>query len=152
MMRKSVYWIVAAAGFCSVLLLGNLFVPSGMQMSARICLPEIVTVASAAEEADGGSISKLKVEPLHRAVRITWRASGSNCGPMTFEIHRSMVDPEGEYTVVTSIAWSEGVKKYKYLDKDIPVEENYYYKIEIPETEESFGPIKVRPPFSLPTT
>ena len=38
------------------------------------------------------------------------------------------------------------------FDKNLPVEENYFYKIEIPATEESFGPLQVRPPFSLPTT
>ena len=63
-----------------------------------------------------------------------------------------MVRADGDYTLVKSIKGSAGAKKYRYVDKSIPVEENYFYKIEIPETKEIFGPLQVRPPFSRPST
>lgn len=109
-------------------------------------------VADAEEGAEGASITKLKVEPLYRSVRLTWKAKIDNDGPVRFEIYRSMATPDGPYTLVTSIKRKPGVKKYKYIDKNLPVEENYFYKIVIPESKEVFGPLQVRPPFSLPTT
>ncbi len=99
-----------------------------------------------------GAITKLRVEPLYRSVRITWKIKKTDDHPVTFEIYRSMAGPKPEYELVAAMKNKPDVKKYKYLDKKLPVEENYLYKIVIPETNESFGPLKVRPPFSLPTT
>jgi hypothetical protein len=63
-----------------------------------------------------------------------------------------MVSPDAEYTKVTSVQGKPGTATYRYTDKSIPTEENYFYRIEIPETKESYGPLQVRPPFSLPST
>lgn len=112
----------------------------------------IETIASAEEEPEGASITKFKVEPLHRAVRVTWKVKKNVKDSMTFEIHRSMASPDQPYALVTSLEGKPGMKKYKYIDKQLPVEENYFYKIVIPETSEIVGPLQVRPPFSLPTT
>ena len=106
----------------------------------------------AQEQDDGASVTDFQIEPLYQAAKLTWRARVSGDGPVTFEIYRSVATPDGPYTLVTSIQSSPGKKKYRYTDKKLPVEENYYYKIEIPATEESFGPLQVRPPFSLPST
>jgi hypothetical protein len=111
-----------------------------------------LSVACAQEKATGGSITKLKIEPLYRAVRLTWKAEINRRGPVTFEIYRSQTKPDGPYTLVASIEWRPEMRKYKYVDKNLPVEENYFYKIEIAATKETFGPLQVRPPFSLPTT
>jgi hypothetical protein len=110
------------------------------------------SAAHAEEKADVGSVRKFKAQPLYKAVKLSWRARIQGGGPVTFEIHRSMAKPEGPYELVTTVKWAPGTKKYSYVDKNLPVEENYFYKIEIPATEESFGPLQVRPPFSLPTT
>lgn len=120
--------------------------------SIRTLLTGTIAVADAKEVTEGASISKFKVEPLYRAVRLTWKARINDDGPVTFEIYRSMARPDGPYKLVTSIEKKPGVKKYKYIDKNLPVEENYFYKIVIPEKKETFGPHQVRPPFSLPTT
>jgi hypothetical protein len=108
--------------------------------------------AFAQEQDKKGSITKVRIEPLYRAVRLTWKANIKGGGPVTFEIYRSMATPDGPYELITSIEWKAGKKKYRYVDKKLPVEENYFYKIEIPATRESVGPLQVRPPFSLPTT
>ncbi len=141
-----------------VIVVGGLFVvfpflDSGEHFAAiGSFASRIPAVAQAGEVQESGSITKLKVEPLYRAVRLTWRARIDDKGPLTFEIYRSMASPDGPYTLVTSIEKRPGVKKYKYIDKRLQVEENYFYKIVIPETKENFGPLQVRPPFSLPTT
>jgi hypothetical protein len=115
-------------------------------------IPGTIAVAHAEDKKGPASITQFKVEPLYRAVRLTWKASIDEKAPMTFEIYRSMATPEAPYTLVTSIEMKPGVKKFKYIDKNLQVEENYFYKIVIPETKEAFGPLQVRPPFSLPTT
>jgi hypothetical protein len=147
-MRKLICWVVAVSAVCGLFSLSPLILPPGFMGQDKAIIP----TARAAEEADGGSINSLKVEALHKATRISWRVGEDVKGPMTFEIYRSMSSPDGQYTLVTSMPWEEGVAKYKYVDKDLPVEENYFYKVEIPETKESFGPFQVRPPFTLPST
>jgi hypothetical protein len=98
------------------------------------------------------TVTKFRAQPLYKAAKLSWKAKVAGGQPVTFEIHRSMTNPEGPYTLMASIEWSPGTKKYRYVDKKLPVEENYFYKIVIPATEETFGPLQVRPPFSLPTT
>ena len=145
-MRKKVHAVIAAAAFLAVL--------SGVS-DRRPLWPGGLsgpTTARAAEDDEPGSVTKLKVEPLHKAVRITWKSKLQDGKAVTFEIHRSMVSPEGQYTLVEKVPSSPDAKKYTYVDKKLPVEENYFYKIVVPETNETFGPIQVRPPFSLPTT
>jgi hypothetical protein len=111
-----------------------------------------LSAAHATEEAERGSVTKFKVQPLYKAVKVSWRAKVESGDPVTFEIHRSMFKSEGPYTLVATVEWDPASKKYQYVDKNLPVEENYFYKIVIPATAESFGPLQVRPPFSLPTT
>ncbi|MFH1480923.1 MAG: hypothetical protein ABIG67_06625 [Pseudomonadota bacterium] len=115
-------------------------------------IPGTIGVAHAEEKKEPASITQFKVEPLYRAVRLTWKASIDDRAQVTFQIYRSMATPEAPYTLVTSIGMKPGMKKFKYIDKNLQVEENYFYKIVIPETKEAFGPLQVRPPFSLPTT
>ena len=63
-----------------------------------------------------------------------------------------MVSPDADVVQVTAIEAKPGEKSYRYVDKTLPVEENYFYWIVIPETGETIGPFQVRPPFSLPST
>jgi hypothetical protein len=105
-----------------------------------------------AEEHGGSTITEIRVMARHKAVRLTWKARVPEEPPLTFEIHRSMVSPDADAVQVTAIEAKPGEKSYRYVDKSIPVEENYFYKIVIPETGETVGPFQVRPPFSLPST
>jgi hypothetical protein len=111
-----------------------------------------ISMAHAGEKAKEATISEFRVRSRYMAVRLTWKARIPEEEQLTFEVHRSMVTPEGEYTLVTSIKGRPGTKTYRYIDKTVPVEENYFYKIVIPETKETFGPLQARPPFSLPST
>ncbi len=111
-----------------------------------------ITEALAKEHAGGSTITEVRVMPRHKAVRLTWKATVPEDSPMTFEIHRSMVSPDGDDVLVTTIEAEPGTKSYRYVDKSIPVEENYFYRIVIPETGEIMGPFQARPPFSLPST
>ncbi len=111
------------------------------------------TTTAVAEERRGGStITEVRVMPRHKAVRLTWKATVPQDNPMTFEIRRSMVSPDGEEVLVATIEAEPGAKSYGYVDKSVPVEENYFYRIVIPETQETVGPFQARPPFSLPST
>jgi len=130
-------WLVAVGAF-SILLTA----PS----------PETISVAGAEEKDKQASISEFRAWARYKAVRLTWEARISETEKLTFEIYRSMVRPDGEYSLVASIQGTPEVERYEYVDKTPPVEENYFYKIEIPETREAFGPLQVRPPFSAPST
>jgi hypothetical protein len=110
------------------------------------------TVAFAEEHPGGIIITETRVMPRHKAVRLTWKATVPEQGPVTFEIRRSMVSPDGDEVLVTTIEAKPGENSYRYVDKSVPVEENYFYKIVIPETGETMGPFQARPPFSLPST
>ena len=111
-----------------------------------------ITESVAEEHAGGSVITETRVMPRHKAVRLTWKATVPEDSLMTFEIRRSMVSPDGDDVLVTTIEAKPGTKSYRYVDKTVPVEENYFYKIVIPETGETMGPFQVRPPFSLPST
>jgi len=153
-MREFRRWLREAA-VLSILFITVLCFRSGLFTDAIGALVNGTTVmadAHAQERMKTSSLTKLRVEPLYRSVRLTWKVKRKGDGPLTFEIYRSMAKADEPYTLVTSIVKKPGLKKYKYIDKNLPVEENYFYKIVIPETKETFGPLQVRPPFSLPTT
>lgn len=151
-MRRPIYWVLAAAAFWGLFIVFSCIYPCASLNPIKGHLPETISAAHAGEQAESASISELKVTALHKAVRLTWKAAIDSGGPVMFEIHRSQVTPDGPYSLVTSIEWRPGVKEYCYVDKSLPAEENYFYKIEIPATNESFGPMQVRPSFSLPAT
>ena len=151
-MRRLAYWVLAPVALYGMSIVLPCIYPYGPLNSVNTHLPETIFSVYAEDHAEGASVNKLKVTPRHKAVRLTWNTNITEKGPMTFKIFRSMLRPDGEYTLVASIKWRPEVKRYKYIDKTTPVEENYFYKIEIPETKETFGPLQVRPAFSLPST
>jgi hypothetical protein len=150
--RRPTYWVLVAAPFWSLFVAFACTCTCGVLNPIRGHIPGTISAAYAEEQTETASISKLRVSALYKAVRLTWVATIDSSGPVTFEIYRSQATPDGPYRLVTSLEWRPGVKKYRYVDKDLPVEENYFYKIEIPATNESFGPLQVRPSFSLPAT
>ena len=151
-MRRWPCWVLGLAILCSTVIVFTCFYPCGPFNSVGTLVTGTISVAHAEERAKEATISEFRVQPRHKAVRLTWKARIAKEGQLTFEVHRSMVTPEGAYTLVASIKGRPGTKTYRYIDKTVPVEENYFYKIEIPETKETFGPLQVRPPFSLPST
>lgn len=145
-------WVLKTAGLWGLAMALCCFQPWGFLETSMVAGVPTLSVARAQGKESAGSITKLRIEPLYKAARLSWKATIQGGGSVTFEIYRSLANPEGPYTKVKSIEWKPGMKKYRYVDKNLPVEENYFYKIEIPATKESFGPLQVRPPFSLPTT
>jgi len=150
-MRRLIYWLAAAGIFLLLTVLAHTRL-WGCHNLLTALSPETLSVAYAEEKIGEATISEFRAQARYKAVRLTWEARISETEPLTFEIYRSMMRPDGEYTLVTSIKGTPEVTRYEYVDKTVPVEENYFYKIEIPETKEVFGPLRARPPFSLPST
>jgi len=150
-MRRSTYWLAAAGTFMLLIVFANTR-PWGRDSLLTALSPETISVAAASVKDREATVSEFRVWARYKAVRLTWEARISEKEQITFEIYRSMARPDGEYTLVTSIQGTPEVTKYEYIDKTIPVEENYFYKIQIPETKEAFGPLQARPPFSAPST
>lgn len=148
-MRRWPCWVLT---FCSMVIVFTCFYPCESLNSVDKLVTGTISMAHAGEKAKEATISEFRVRSRYMAVRLTWKARVAGKDQLTFEVHRSMVTPEGEYTLVTSVKGRPGTKTYRYIDKTVPVEENYFYKIVIPETKETFGPLQARPPFSLPTT
>ncbi len=148
-MRRWPCWVLT---FCSMVIVFTCFYPCESLKSIGALVTGTISVAHAEEKAKQATISEFRVQPRHKAVRLTWKARIAEEDKLTFEIHRTIVTSQGVYTLVTSMKGKPGTKTYRYVDKTPPVEENYFYKIVIPETKETFGPLQVRPPFSLPST
>jgi hypothetical protein len=151
-MRRFAYGIIAAGLFSALLIVFPHPAPWGCHSLLPVLLPETISAADVEEKVGQATLSEFRVQARYKAVRLTWEARISEKGQRTFEVYRSMVKPDGEYTLVASIHGTPGVERYEYIDKTLPVEENYFYKIEIPETKETFGPLQARPPFSAPST
>jgi len=150
-MKKSSHWLLGAFLVSLFFVLPYVYSERSFNETGSF-FSGTISVAHAEDTKKSATIKKLKVEPLYKSVRVTWKTKKGDKTPMTFKIYRSMANPNGSYKLVASIERKPGVKKYKYLDKSLLVEENYFYKLTIPETKETFGPFQVRPPFSLPTT
>ncbi|NIO06411.1 MAG: hypothetical protein GTO13_23215 [Proteobacteria bacterium] len=102
--------------------------------------------------ADGDSISAFKAESLYRAVALDWKVRTPFTQEVVFQILRSDSFPEGPYEEVATVPYDKRKRKYKYLDKSIGAESNYYYKLIVKGTDETHGPVQARPFFSPPAT
>ena len=151
-MSRFTYGLITAALFFALLIIISYTRPWGCHTLLTVLSPETLSAADAEEKAKDATLSEFRAQAIYRAVRLTWEARISEKGQMTFEVYRSMANPDGEYTLLTSINGTPEVTRYEYIDKAIPVEENYFYKIKILETKEAFGPLQARPPFSRPST
>ncbi len=151
-MRRSTYWLVAAAFLFALLTISPGTRSWECPNVLTALLPDAVPPAGAAEQGPEATIGEFRAWARYKAVRLTWEAHISPGEQVTFAVYRSMARPDGEYSLLTSIQGTPEVQRYEYIDKTVPVEENYFYKIEIPETKEAFGPLQARPPFSRPST
>lgn len=144
--------LIAAGLFFALLIIIPYTRPWGCHSLLTVLSPETLSAEDAEEKVKEATLSEFRVQARYRAVRLTWEARISEKRQLTFKVYRSMVKPDGGYTLVASINGTPEVTRYEYIDKTLPVEENYFYKIEIPETKEAFGPLQARPPFSAPST
>jgi hypothetical protein len=146
--RPAVFFIMLGMLLISV---GSIC-PWGLRESDSILSGLGPSISLAQDKIQDKGLRNLKAEPLYRAVRLTWMSTLEGKGPLTFEVLRSQAKPEGPYSVVVTLEGKTGTHKHECVDKNLPVEENYFYKIRIQQTGEELGPVQVRPPFSLPTT
>lgn len=151
-MRRFTCGLIAAGLFFALLIIIPYTRPWGYHSLLPVLLPETISAADVGEKVEQATLSEFRVQARYRAVRLTWEARISEKGQLTFQVYRSMARPDGEYTLVATISGTPQVTTYEYVDKTVPVEENYFYKIKIPETKEAFGPLRARPPFSAPST
>ncbi len=98
------------------------------------------------------TIVDLRVQALYRAAKISWKVKGDFKNPISLLIMRADTFKEGPYKEVEIITLTPGKNSYEYIDKSMGTEVNYYYKLVLEETGESFGPLPVRPYFSPPAT
>ncbi len=114
--------------------------------SLFITFPMVLAASSAT------TIVDLRVQALYRAAKISWKVKGDFKNPVSLMIMRADTFREGPYKEVEIITLTPGKKNYEYIDKSMGAEANYYYKLVLKETGESFGPLPVRPYFSPPAT
>lgn len=97
-------------------------------------------------------IVDFRVQPLYRAAKLSWKVKGDFKNPINLQIMRADTFVEGPYQEVDVIALTPGKNSYEYVDKSMGREANYFYKLVLKESGESFGPLSTRPYFSPPAT
>jgi hypothetical protein len=122
---------------------------------AMLCLAGIMAAGIlSAEEKESGSpaVSEFRAFSQFKSVKLIWQSSLPASSAKTFQISRSIYEKDGPYSPLTTVEAKEGENSYTFVDKDIKSSENYYYKITVEDTGETFGPAVARPFLSQPAT
>jgi len=98
------------------------------------------------------SIIEFRAFSQFRSVKLIWQSGLPASAAKSFQISRSIYYKEGPYTPVAIVEAKEGENSYTFVDKDIQSAENYYYRIAVEGTGETFGPAVARPFLSQPAT
>lgn len=120
-----------------------------------VCLGVISTssVWAAEEKGVGGTaISEFRAFSQFRSVKLVWQSGLPGATAKSFQITRSIYYEQGPYTPLAAVEAKEGENSYTFVDKEIKSSENYYYKITIEGTGETFGPSVAKPFLSQPAT
>ena len=120
-----------------------------------LCLGVISTSSVwATEEKDAGgtAISEFRALSQFRSVKLVWQSDLPAATAKSFQITRSIYYEQGLYTSLAAVEAKEGENSYTFVDKEIKSAENYYYKITVEGTGETFGPAVARPFLSQPAT
>jgi hypothetical protein len=113
-------------------------------------LPAMVT--SADKDPGGAFISDFRAQSLYRAVKLRWKVKAPFKDGATFQILRSDSFADGPYSEIATVPYAQESMEYRYVDKRLPSESTYYYKLVIMGGGGTYGPISARPFFSLPST
>ena len=113
-------------------------------------LPAMAT--SADKDPGGAFISDFKAQSLYRAVKLRWKVKAPFKDGATFQILRSDSFADGPYSEIATVPYAKESMEYRYVDKRLPSESTYYYKLVIMGGGETYGPISARPFFLLPST
>lgn len=121
---------------------------------AVMCLGVLATAGWGAEEkgAGGPGVSEFRAFSMFRSVKLIWQSSLPAAAAKSFQITRSIHEKDGPYSPLTSVPAQEGESSYNFVDKDISTSDNYYYKITVEGTGETFGPSVAKPFLSQPAT
>jgi len=122
---------------------------------AILCLLMVIPpVVTGAEEkgSEGPAISEFRAFSQFRSVKLVWQSNLSASDAKSFQISRSIYQKDGPYTPLASVGAKEGERSYTFVDKDIQASDNYYYKITVEGTGETFGPSVARPFLYQPAT
>ena len=122
-------------------------------MGAVVCMAGIMaaTALVGAGSAEP-SISEFRAFSQFRSVKLVWQWNLPASAAKSFQITRSIYYEQGPYTPLAAVEAKEGESSYSFVDKDIQSSENYYYKIVVEGTGETFGPAVARPFLSQPAT
>lgn len=104
------------------------------------------------QQTAGPAVTGFKAQPLYRAASLTWKIKGQFKQGVAFHILRSDASIEGPYEEVGAVNYDPSKSSYEYVDKSMGTEVQYYYKLSIDGTGESYGPVSARPYFSPPAT
>jgi hypothetical protein len=119
-------------------------------LATVLAAPAITTPAD--KDSGDASISDFKAQPVFRAVRLNWKVKTPFKREVTFQLVRSDSFAEGPYEEIGTIPYNRENREYTYLDKSLPSESTYYYKLVVIGGGKAYGPISARPSFSLPAT
>ncbi len=128
----------------------HIFPVVAVALATTVALPAIA--ASADMDPGGTSISGFKAQSLFRAVELKWQVETPLQKGVRFQIVRSDAFAEGPYKEVAVVPYNEGSREYTYVDKGMPSESKYFYKLVVIGMGEAYGPVSARPFFSLPAT
>lgn len=121
-----------------------------------VALATVLAVPAMARAADkdpgGPSISDFKAQSLFRGVKLKWNVKTPFKKEVAFQLLRSDSFAEGPYQAIGTLPYSKDKGEYTYLDKSMPSESKYFYKLVVVGTAESYGPVSARPFFSPPGT
>lgn len=128
-----------------------------MARQAGICLSSllfILLIMAGAPQAQKGapSVANFKVEALYRAAKLSWKGKAGPGQELAVKILRADTFADGPYREVGVVKLIPSKTSYEYIDKSMGAEAKYYYKLTVPETGESCGPLSTRPYFSPPAT
>ena len=128
----------------------HLFAVISVALLAIITL--LTTATSGDKDSGGSSITDFKARSLYRAVELKWKVKAPLKKGVTFQILRSDSFADGPYKEIATVPYVKENIKYTYIDKRMPSESRYYYKLVVVGGGETYGPISARPSFSLPAT
>ena len=126
----------------------------GFILVGVFCSSLVVMTAWGAEEKGAGSpsVSEFRAFSMFRSVKLIWQSNLPASSAKSFQISRSIDKKDGPYSPLLTVEAKEGETNYSFTDKSISTSDNYYYKITVEGTGETFGPSVAKPFLSQPAT
>jgi len=125
----------------------------GLILMVLFCCSLMAMVAWGAEEKGSGpAVTEFRAFSMFRSVKLIWQSNLPASSAKSFQISRSIDKKDGPYSPLLTVEAKEGETNYSFTDKSISTSDNYYYKITVEGTGETFGPSVAKPFLSQPAT